>query len=403
MNIRLVPAIVLSLILPHGAAALAEEACGTCHPKVKTEFNESIHARSASCTGCHGGDGAALEADQAHSAGKGFRGKVDRKSLPALCSSCHSDPNRMKAFGLATDQYAQYQTSGHGQRFAKGDMAVAICTDCHGTHAIISTKLPASPVAPRNVPATCGRCHSDQALMQKYNLAADQVEKFSRSVHGIALLDEWHPAAPTCSTCHGAHGAIALGAGSLSKVCGHCHSRTREYFQQGPHGKAAEQGKISECMSCHGSHDTQPPDRTLFDTTCESCHPAGSAGALAAQKLKTLLTQAQESVSTAAEALAAGEREFPTVVRFRPRMQQGWGQLMEALPVQHSLSVDRVSDLVRNARSISDEVRGEVHGVQQAATLRYVWLGLIWIVILFLVALLHLYRKEKEAERAGNR
>lgn len=400
MKLRFVLTVVLSLILPYGGTGVAEESCGTCHPKVRTEFNQSIHAKSASCTGCHGGDAEALDAERAHAAGKGFRGRVDRKSVPLLCSSCHSDPRRMKAFGLSTDQYAQYQTSGHGLRFAKGDTEVAICTDCHGTHGIVSTKLPASPVAPRNVPATCGRCHSDKALMQKYNLAADQVEKFSRSVHGVALLEEWHPAAPTCSTCHGAHGAIALEAGSLAKMCGHCHSRTREYFQQGPHGKAAEQGKISECMSCHGSHDTQSPDRALFDTACGTCHPAGSAGAIAAQKLKTLLTQAQESVSTASEALAEAEKQFPTVVRFRPRMQQGWGQLMEALPVQHSLSVDRVSDLARNARSVSDEVRGAVHGVQQEATLRYVWLGLIWLVILLIVALLHLYRKEKEAERA---
>jgi len=143
----------------------AEEACTICHPNVKTEYRESIHAKEVGCTACHGGDAAAEEVEAAHAVAKGYIGKPARKDIPALCATCHADPNRMKAFSLQTDQYAQYQTSRHGILLAQGDTRAAICTDCHGTHRILTAQEPTSPTARRNIPATCGHCHSDKTLM----------------------------------------------------------------------------------------------------------------------------------------------------------------------------------------------------------------------------------------------
>jgi hypothetical protein len=350
------------------------------------------------CTGCHRGDPTAVSLE-AHSVAMGYIGKPGRTDIPALCASCHADPKRVKSFGLPTDQYAQYLTSGHGLRLAQGDTAVAVCTDCHGTHRIVAPEEPTGPTSRHNIPATCGRCHADQALMAAYNLGADQVEKFRRSVHGIALFDEDHPSAPTCATCHGAHGAIAPQVGSISMVCGHCHSRTREYFNESPHRKAADEGKLSECVSCHGYHDTAYPDRSLFDTACQSCHPADSPAVATGQKLKTLLSRANEAVETCAAEMARLSRFFPTVARYYPRLQQARAHFMEALPVQHSLAVDRVDDLTRSARSIAEDVRATVHGVEQESQLRYVVLALAWVFILFTAGVAYLYKKERQ--RAG--
>ena len=127
----------------------AEEACGICHPNVKTEYRESIHAKGLGCTACHGGDPAAEEMEAAHATAKGYIGTPSRKDIPALCATCHADPNRMKAFGLPTDQYAQYQTSEHGMRLAQGDSRAAVCTDCHGAHRILSPQEPTSPISRR--------------------------------------------------------------------------------------------------------------------------------------------------------------------------------------------------------------------------------------------------------------
>ena len=381
--------------------AHAEESCGTCHPNVKTEYAESIHAKHAGCTACHGGD-AAVVGMEAHDASKGYVGKPARKDIPALCASCHADPNRMKPFGLATDQYAQYLTSQHGIRLAQGDTRVAVCTDCHRTHRILGPKEPTSSVFRRNVSATCGQCHGDQPLMAQYELPADQQEKFRHSVHGTALFDDEHPLAPTCATCHGAHGATALQNGTIGTVCGQCHTRTREYFSASPHQRAADAGKMSECVSCHGYHDIARPDHTLFDTACPQCHAADSPALATAQKLKTLLTRANESLETSAAEMTRAQTVFPTVVRYRLRLQQATAYFMEALPVQHSLALDRVDDLTRNARSISEDVRASIHGVEQQRQVRYVGLGLVWIFILFAVGTAALFKRELRRRRDGS-
>ncbi|MFI5395202.1 MAG: hypothetical protein ACHQ9S_06670 [Candidatus Binatia bacterium] len=157
---------------------------------------------------------------------------------------------------------------------------------------------------------------------------------------------------------------------------------------------------MSECVSCHGYHDTQPPDPRLFDTACQVCHERDSKAFLTGQKLKTTLAQANESLETALGELSEIEEFSPTIVRYRPRLQQARAYFMEALPVQHSLNADRVDDLTRNARSIGEEVRSSVHGVQEEIRVRYVVLAVAWVLILFAVAIAYMYRQERRRLRA---
>ncbi len=392
--------VLASLLWLVPAVARSEESCGTCHPEVRTEYHDSIHAKEFGCTACHGGDPTLTTLD-AHSLAKGYIGKPKRTDIPALCAGCHADPTKMKPYGLSTDQYAQYKTSEHGQRLAQGDTQVAVCTDCHGSHRILPPEEPTSPVYRLNIPATCGHCHSNKTLMASYKLPADQEQKFRNSVHGVALFVDEHRSAPTCATCHGAHGAVAPQVGSIGKVCGHCHVRTREYFDQGPHRKAADEGKMSECVSCHGYHDIATPDRQLFDTACGTCHAADSAAFATATKVKTLLSRAKEALDTAQADMSRTEEQFPTVVRYRPRLQQARSYYLEALPVQHSLALDRVDDLTRSARSTAEEVQSAVHGVGQEQQVHYLVLALALMFILFVVGVAYLYRKERQRDRSA--
>jgi hypothetical protein len=307
----------------------------------------------------------------------------------------------MRAFGLPTDQYAQYQTSEHGIALARGDTRVAVCTDCHGQHRILSRDEPTSPVARANVPATCGRCHADRALMAAYQLPADAPERFRTSVHGVSLFADEHPSAPTCATCHGAHGARV--DQPVAGACGRCHARTREYFEQGPHARATADGRMKECVSCHAIHDTAQPDRALFDSTCPTCHAAGTPALATAQKLKTLLLQAGLSLDAASHDVDQVKETWPTIARKRSRLNQARAHFLEALPVQHALAVDRVDDLTRSTRSISDDVRAAVHGAEQESGLRYLWLAGIWLYLLSVAVVAFLWRRERLRSSARER
>jgi hypothetical protein len=120
---------------------------------------------------------------------------------------------------------------------------------------------------------------------------------------------------------------------------------------------------------------------------------------LTAQKLKTILNRARESLEQVDSEMARVEKLFPKVGRYRSRLQQARAYYVEALPVQHALAVDRVEDLTRSARSIGEDVRATIHGVEEEKRLRYIGLALSWVCILFAVAVGHTYKREKQRQR----
>jgi hypothetical protein len=268
---------ILALLLVFAQQTPAPEGCIVCHGKEGKDLGRSIHAKAGIlCTSCHGGDAGALEVEAAH--GKELkRYKTPREALES-CGSCHSDVQRMRVYGLRTDQLSLYWTSKHGQKLAAdGDTEVAVCSSCHGTHDVLPVADTRSPVHPFNQVATCGRCHADAQLMGKHKLDAGVVQQYRESIHGRALLDEAHPAAPSCATCHGSHGANPPRTRDIEQVCGQCHSVVQAHYDESPHAKAAAAGKSSvQCASCHGSHTIGLPSPAMFlgdeEHHCGSCH-----------------------------------------------------------------------------------------------------------------------------------
>ena len=165
----------------------------------------------------------------------GYLGPLPKDRIPGLCGSCHTRVDLMRPFDLPTDQLDQFWQSQHGQALLDGDGDVATCFDCHDGHRVLKTSDPASEVYPSNEPTMCARCHADEALMAPYGIPTDQYSLYQQSVHGEALLQEQNLRAPTCSTCHGTHGAAPPGYQQVANVCGQCHTATQDYYMQGAH------------------------------------------------------------------------------------------------------------------------------------------------------------------------
>lgn len=128
--------------------------CLLCHSDVRVLYNGSIHSKEGiECVGCHGGNPFSDDISDAHR--KNFKGKIKREEIPSLCSTCHSDTQKMKLYNLPSDQYHLYLNSPHGKLLQKGNKDVAVCTDCHSTHDILSSDNPKSPAYIKNVPQTC--------------------------------------------------------------------------------------------------------------------------------------------------------------------------------------------------------------------------------------------------------
>ena len=146
---------------------------------------------------------------------------------------------------LPVDQVVKYKTSIHGIKNSKGDINVAECASCHGSHGIRAVKDPFSNVYATNIPKVCSSCHSDKEKMAQYKIPTDQYSLYVKSVHGVALLEKGDLGAPSCNDCHGNHGAVPPGVESISKVCGSCHTLNMELFEKSVHKQAFDKEEFT--------------------------------------------------------------------------------------------------------------------------------------------------------------
>ena len=381
-------AIVRPSASPAAASAVSGR-CGVCHPSERVQFEKSRHAAEAvHCTSCHGGDDKSLDTHTAHSGG--FRGRPARLQIPALCASCHASQERMRAYNLPVDQYALYQTSGHGRRLAQGDTRVAVCSDCHGAHDILAPSDPASRVFRLNIPKTCGACHGDSTLMASRG-RHEVLSQYMSSVHARELFDKGNLRAPTCVSCHGVHGAAPPELGDIDKVCGQCHTAERRYFAAGPHRAGLMAANLPECASCHGDHAIQPAEPARLTSICADCHGAGSQRALG-NKLWTEYHTAAQEVDKAAGLIDQADAIPIQTEDYRARLEEARTYLREALPAAHNVREDVVSGLTVRARSVSSEIEHEIYTKLGNLRTRKFVLILFWFYVLVTVLVLRRFR-----------
>jgi len=273
---------------PH-AQTPAKVTCSTCHADEQKAYSHSYHAStkkpdgsvSADCEDCHGNAHTILP-------GSDPKSPVSHANIPATCGTCHGQKTLMEASGGSAQGFTAYQDSVHGKAVKNGSTTAAVCTDCHGTHEILSPSDPKSPVAKANIPATCGTCHDKES------------QAFVKSIHGQAVA-KGNQMAPVCTDCHGIHSikspsdpSSPVSEQNLSRnTCVRCHAgvtltqefgvpggRTTSYMDS-YHGLAAQGGSLvaANCASCHGVHDILPssdPQSKVnpanLQKTCGQCH-----------------------------------------------------------------------------------------------------------------------------------
>jgi hypothetical protein len=335
------------------AGADTSNGCLACHAAQRQAAVEGVHAQhGVTCVTCHGGDASATSLPAAHTGH--YIGSPDKVATAELCGSCHSDPNRMREYGLPTGQLAQFRTSKHGQLlFGQQNDDAPTCTDCHGAHIIYPPYDARSRVYPTNIPGTCAHCHSNEQLMAKYHLRTDQFTEFRQSAHGVALFQHQNFAAPTCVSCHGAHSALPPTVTEIANVCGRCHVLVDQQFSIGPHGAAARAGKLRGCLGCHSNHGTERVAADSISATCDRCHAADTRLHQMGIDLQHRVMQSTadiESAQRSVEQLAlAGER----VGDYRFRYQSALTFYLQIAQKQHSLDLDTLEELGRRVRSVS--------------------------------------------------
>jgi hypothetical protein len=215
---------------------------------------------------------------------------------PVDCSPCHSS------------EAEQHAKSLHGKALAKGDPLAPKCQSCHGYHDVLPRTDMRSPVAPLNVPATCGKCHREGApVALQRHLAQDHIiENFSESIHGEGLLKKGLIVAPNCASCHTAHSilphtdpASSIARGNIAKTCAKCHAEIEMVHRKIIRGELWEKQAhvLPACPDCHQPHKVRKIfyEQGMADKDCMSCH---ANPALKARDGRSMAVKADEVASS---------------------------------------------------------------------------------------------------------
>ncbi|HTM89593.1 MAG TPA: cytochrome c3 family protein [Terriglobales bacterium] len=402
---------VVLVLAMASALAQAEQpnSCVDCHSALEGElrvtqeqFAQDIHAQKGlTCASCHGGDPSKTD-DSAMSKVAGFKGKVDRAAVPKLCGSCHSDPGFMRQYNpsLRTDQLSQYQTSVHGKRQAAGDTKVAVCTDCHGVHDLRPATDTRSKVHPLNIAATCSRCHADSKYMAAYKIPTDQYAAYKTSVHHQAMVERGDLSAPTCTTCHGNHGATPPGVASVANVCSTCHVFQAQLFDSSPHKAAFASAGLPGCVTCHSNHGISQPSDAMLGTSaksvCTNCHTQGDAGYQAAGDMQQQIHGLETSITRSDAILSRAESSGMEVSQARLELDQARDALTKARVSVHTFAGKPVRTDVDSGLKITAKTYSEGQAALRERDYRRTGLGMALVAIVFVMVALRLYIKEIE-------
>jgi hypothetical protein len=186
---------------PHPAQAFQDtrdvtiymsQSCAACHAQPAEDYHMGAHAKrleegdknSATCADCHG----------SHTIQEFSN---SRTRMAAACQQCHAEI------------YDLYKDSVHGEALLNDfNPDVPACVDCHGNHNVTGPTQDGFHLAS---PELCAKCHTDEALMARYDVNTDVFDTYFADFHGttVQLFEKTTPDQetnkPVCIDCHGVH------------------------------------------------------------------------------------------------------------------------------------------------------------------------------------------------------
>src|SRR5262245_38507941 len=399
--------------------------CATCHTALPDQrlsapakaFGASdVHREKGfQCIDCPGGNRNTADKVKSHDvAGRdsamAFDGKPAGPEIVATCARCHSNAEIMRTFApkQRVDQAAEYATSVHGKRLAAGDAKVATCATCHGAHGIRLVSDAKSPVFPTNVAGTCASCHANAEHMAGYKLAdggalpTTQLADYQKSVHYAALTKRNDLSAPTCNDCHGNHGAVPPGVGSIVNVCGTCHAVFAQKFEGSVHQQIFDKG----CVECHSNHAVLKTSDEVLGTTghaiCATCHSGkDDAGAAGAEKMRGGIERLKAGVERSGALIARIRNAGIEVSDDELALREATTKLTLARTEMHSANPGAVDAVLADGEKIVADVdRNAGRGLVELAYRRRglaLSLGAILLVVVGLVLKLRQIDRRHEA------
>jgi predicted CXXCH cytochrome family protein len=200
------------------------QACAGCHESAGEAYAAGAHAKllaegdqnNATCADCHG----AHRTEQFN---------ATRSAIARACQQCHANI------------YTAYADSVHGTALLdEFNVDAPTCIDCHNHH---NNSGPTAAGFHLFSPQVCARCHTDEALMAKYEINTNVFDTYLSDFHGstVSIFERVAPDQetnkPVCIDCHGVHDIKSpADAGStvmkqnLLATCQKCHTDATANF-----------------------------------------------------------------------------------------------------------------------------------------------------------------------------
>ncbi|OGU08127.1 MAG: hypothetical protein A2W29_00545 [Gemmatimonadetes bacterium RBG_16_66_8] len=135
------------------------ETCGRCHGGIMADYDRGIHGRLfragnadvPTCIDCH--------TEHAVQPVTSPTSSVYPTHIAQTCTACHDREELNTRYGLPPARRRSFLGSFHGIALESGQLTVANCESCHGSHGILPSSDTASSVHAANLQRTCGTCH----------------------------------------------------------------------------------------------------------------------------------------------------------------------------------------------------------------------------------------------------